>query len=305
MVDVGAFVGVFGKVERGFETITNLEGLLAEHKIPIGLEAMGCGKFGQSELPCDALLNEAITGSLEAAGLAPDTITYLILATSDNHLNQIDDSFAARILDACKLSRATPLLVSLQKCASSIAALELARTLLSAKGFGSAIVVGFDALGNDDAERIKPFALFGDAAASCIVSVDLPLQFRIEAVGTAVDVAGLNRQDSMESRKIAVLSTIEEVCRAADISIDQIEACFSTNLFKPVAMFNAGISGLPIARLATPTATERGHCGNADWMINLAAFQQDQGLTRGARYLAQAFAPGFCASALLRATVDE
>lgn len=301
MVNLGAISCAFGAVKRNFESIENLEDVLVEHKIPMSLAVMGCGTFYQSEVPVDPLINEAIAGSLSAASLEPEAVTHVILATSDNHLQQLDNDLGARVLLAGGLTRALPILTSMQKCASSIIALDLAAKLVAGKEDASALVVGFDVIGDHDAERVKPFALFGDAAACCVVSSNKPLEFQFECVGADVDLQGLTYQDTMESRKNAARNAISAVTQTSGLALDQIVACFSTNLFKPVALFNANISGLKPAQLALPTAITHAHCGNADWMINLASYSRNTGLKPGAHYVAQSFAPGFAACALLRA----
>lgn len=301
MVNVGAVSCAFGAVERDFDSIENLDDVLAAHRIPMSLDMMGCRTFRQSELPVDPLVNEAVAGSLAVASLAPESVTHVFLATSDNHLHQVDNDLAARVLTKAGLTHALPILVSMQKCASSIVALDLAAKLVADRAAATALVVGFDVIGNNDAERVKPFALFGDAAACCVVSSGHPLELQLASVGAEVDPEGLAHQDTMESRKVAVRKAMDIVTEASGVTLDQISACFSTNLFKPVAMFNASISGLKAGQLSLLTAATHAHCGNADWMINLAAHSRQVGLIPDAHYMAQSFAPGYAACALFRA----
>jgi 3-oxoacyl-[acyl-carrier-protein] synthase-3 len=301
MVDVGAFASVFGAEERRYDSIADLDALMVRHEIPLDLAAMGCGTFAQSTLPADALVGDAIAASLATAGLAASTVTDVIFATSDNHLCQIGDGFVRNVLPRLGLAHALPMLVSLQKCASSIVALDHARVALAARGGGTALVVGFDILGADDEERVKSFALFGDGVACCVVSADVTLDFRLESCGVAIDPAGMCGEDTFDSRRTAARGAIDAALATAGTTMADIAACFSTNLFKPVSMFNASICGIPLARLSLLTAERRGHCGNADWMINLAAFAAAGRSEPGRRYLAQAFAPGFSACAVLTA----
>ena len=75
---------------------------------------------------------------------------------------------------------------------------------------------------------------------------------------------------------------------------------FPTNLYAPIAAFNAMASGIPRSALHfTYTLRAYGHCGNSDWMINLDDHARTTGIRSGEAYVAQASAPGFLACALL------
>jgi 3-oxoacyl-[acyl-carrier-protein] synthase III len=301
VVDVGAFAGVFGAQERPFDSIAGLDGVMARHNIPLGLATMGCRSFAQTDGPPESLVADAIAASLAIGAVPASVISHVIFATSDNHLHQLGDGFARAVLQPLGLTHVLPILISLQKCASSIVALDLARAALVAQGGGTALVVGFDILGADDDERVKSFALFGDGAACCIVSTEGALDFRIDGCAVRTDPAGMCGEDTFDSRKSAARGAVDAALAAAAATTADIAACFSTNLFKPVSMFNASICGLSPARISVLTAERRGHCGNADWMVNLAAYADAGRIEPGARYLAQAFAPGFCACAVLTA----
>jgi 3-oxoacyl-[acyl-carrier-protein] synthase-3 len=301
MVEIGAFAGAFGARERSFEEIDGLAELMIQHNIPLSLAMMGCRTFAQADEPPEILVAEAIRASLAAGSVPASAVSHVFLATSDNHLHQLGDSFAQSLLQSAGLDHALPVLVSFQKCASSILALDLVCSALAARGGGTALVVGFDVLGQDDGERVKSFALFGDGAACCVVSTEYRLDFRFDGCGVTTDPAGMFGQDTFDSRKAAALESLNRALAASGAELADIAACFSTNLFKPVSMFNASICGLPASRLSLTTGAQRGHCGNADWMINLAAFAEAGKIERGGRYLAQAFAPGFCACAILTA----
>lgn len=301
MVSIGAFSCAFGSIERGFESIESLESVLEQHNIPLGLRAMGCSTFNQLGEPLEQLLADSMGKSLARARISAGEIDHIFFATSDGHLDRIDDDWAPAILSQLGMNQALPMLVSLQKCASSLAAVELARLRLEADGGGHAMVVAFDVIGDAESERIKPFALFGDGAASCIVSAAAPLEFALRACRTATDFDGLRGQDSFDSRRRAAQAACGGALSAAGIGPDEIAGCFSTNLFKPIALLNASLCGIGPTRLLTPTASRRAHCGNADWMVNLAAHQSAGQVAPGAHYLAQAYAPGFSACAVVTA----
>jgi 3-oxoacyl-[acyl-carrier-protein] synthase III len=114
-----------------------------------------------------------------------------------------------------------------------------------------------------------------------------------------VDFAGLSGGDNFASRQRVVAQTQKEVLNGSGIRTDDVERCFSTNFYMPLALFNAGVSGIQRNRLSIDTLGSRGHCGNCDWMMNLANYEQRSGFGRGKNYLVQCYAPGFFACGLL------
>ena len=76
---------------------------------------------------------------------------------------------------------------------------------------------------------------------------------------------------------------------------------FGPNLFPAVTLFNTAAAGVPRPLLhAGPAMSAYGHCGNADWIVNLIDYEASAGIASGALYLALSTAPGFFACDLLR-----
>jgi 3-oxoacyl-[acyl-carrier-protein] synthase III len=68
------------------------------------------------------------------------------------------------------LANCVPTFISMQQCASSLAAVHYAYGLMAGAGEGKyVIVVAFDFV-LQDADRIQSFALFGDAVTSCLLT---------------------------------------------------------------------------------------------------------------------------------------
>lgn len=97
--------------------------------------------------------------------------------------------------------------------------------------------------------------------------------------------------------------TLAKVLRESGESIGGVEMVFPANLYQPLTMFNAMAAGIRKPQLHFLGPMRRyAHCGNCDWIINLADYTETAGLRPGALYLAQSSAPGFSACGLLRAT---
>jgi 3-oxoacyl-[acyl-carrier-protein] synthase III len=188
-------------------------------------------------------------------------------------------------------------MITLQQCASSLTALDYARNLFHDPRVSHVVVVAFDFVVDDD-ERIRPFALFSDAVTSCMVTRSDAPRISLLSYGVGVDFAGFVGRDDFMSRKRVAVTTLESVLGRHGLVLGDVAACFSTNFYKPVALFNANICGIGRNQLCIDTLASRGHCGNCDWMINLMHRRAEGQLAPG-KYLAQAFAPGFFACALL------
>lgn len=297
---VGAFACEYGDCERSFETVENYDAIRVERKISLGLSALGCGTFTQITGRLEDAVKTCVKRTLDLATVDPATVSHILFATSDNHLFHVHDNFAREILVDLALDRAIPAILSLQQCVSSLTALDYAHRLFADTDVEHVIVVGFD-LVSKEADRIQSFALFGDAVSSCLVSRGIKGGFALEAYRLGIDRDGLQGHDSFETRKQVANTALSAALAQAGTTVGALHACFSTNFFKPIALFNASICGVPSSKLAISTLSRRAHCGNCDWMMNLVDYQQNSGLVQGGKYLANAFAPGFYACAVLTA----
>jgi len=299
LVRLSSFACEFGDRERAPESIEGLAAMCAARGLTLGLPAMGCGTFWQMTGPLEPYILRCVSRTLASSGVPADAVGHLVFSTMDSTLRHVNPDLAREVLTGLGLVRCLPTLISAQQCASSLAAVEHASRLLAGPGASHAIVVSFDFV-VDDADRVQSFALFGDAVTSCLVSRDAAgLAWRSYGVG--VDFAGIAGRDSFETRKQVVATTLGRVLAEGGARLEDVERCFSTNFYKPIALFNAGISGIHRGRLGIDTLSRRAHCGNCDWMINLAHHQDTAGLAPGKTYLAQSFAPGFFACGLLGA----
>ncbi|MCY1079426.1 hypothetical protein [Archangium lansingense] len=259
---------------------------------------MGCRTFWQMTQPIESYVGRCVSQSIAGSGVSPKSVNYIVFSTMDNNLRHLDVNFARNILEELGLVNCVPVFVSMQQCASSLAALNYARGLFLDPNVNHVLVVAFDFV-VEDADRIQPFALFGDAVTSCMMVRGAETGLSLLSYGVNMDFAGLLGRDNFESRKRLVLTTQDGALKESSTHLDDVEMCFSTNFYKPISLFNAGVSGIKRNRLCVETLNTRAHCGNCDWMLNLMHYQECVGLTRGKKYLVQAFAPGFFACGLL------
>jgi len=301
-VGVVGFAYELGDRERAPETIENFSQICADRGLSLSLTAMGCGTFFQMTKPVAGYVIRAARQTLQISGTPAAAVDAVVFATTDQNLRVLDDAFTREVSTELGLINATPTLVSFRQCASSLAALDYGAKLFLDERTQNVLVVAFDFV-VDDAERIKPFALFGDAVTSCMLKREPGAGLTLLSCGVNVDFAGLSGSDSFESRQQAASSTLATVLADGHATKADIEKVFSTNIYKPLAMFGADTCRIPRSRLYIETLRERAHCGNCDWMLNLIHYQERHGLSARKKYIVQAPAPGFFACALLEAAI--
>jgi 3-oxoacyl-[acyl-carrier-protein] synthase-3 len=301
-VSVGSFACVPGDVQHEASSIQDFEERWRSLGAGTDFGAMGCRSFAKMSGPVEDYVASCVRRTVEQHGIAPEAVDHIVFSTMDGTLRLLRRDFVARTLDAAGLVRCLPILLSHQQCCSSLAALIYAQRLFADPAVENVVVVAFDFIVPED-DRIMPFALFGDAVTACMVTRRPRKGFRLAAFSVGIDHAGLTGRDSLASRQEVATDVLGNVYRAAGLSAGDVVRVFPTNLFKPLALFSAAAAGLETDKLHFSDTLERyGHCGNADWMMNLADYEESVGCRDGEAYLALASAPGFFACSLLVAS---
>ena len=296
---IGAFAAELGDLERKPDDLPGFGALWQAVSSGADFPTMGCGTFRRMSGPVKRYVAETVTRTLSEGGRAAKDIDRIVFATTDGCLQTIGRDFIVEILQALGLVRCVPVLLSFQQCCSSVSALSYAWNLFSDPEVRNAVVVAFDSTAND-ADRVRPFALFGDGVTSCLVSRDGDSGLRLVSSAVRVDFDGLLGRDSIRSRQEAAQEALSTVLAAGATSLDEVAMVFPTNLFMPLTLFNTAVVGVRKTKLHfTETLRHFGHCGNCDWMLNLMSYRDAVGLHPGERYLLQASAPGFIAWGLL------
>jgi len=296
---LSSFAKQLGDVERKPQSIENYEAICAAQGLTLSLSAMGCGSFWQMTQPLEVYVARCIADTLAQSEVGPERVDGIVFSTMDQNLRYVDTSFTRRVLEDLGLSRCMPTIISLQQCVSSLAALDYACRLFQEPYVNHVIIVAFDFV-VDEVDRIKSFALFGDAVTTCLVSRD-GSGLSVLSYASNVDFAGLLGRDTFESRQQMAVSTLGATLDRAGCGIDEIERVFSSNVYKPISLFNAHACGIPRDRVYIDTLRSMGHCGNCDWMLNLMHYRERGEIPAGKKYLAQSSAPAFFACAALGA----
>lgn len=301
-VVIGAFARAFGERERKPQDIPDFERLWNDRSPDTDFTAMGCGTFRTMTRPIEEYVREAVRATLRTGSVPADRVDRIVFATSDARLGSLGPDFAARVLDGLGLVHCVPQVISFQQCCGSLTALAQGWAELRDPAVRNVVVVSLD-FTPDDADRVRPFALFSDAVVSCLITREAALDgtgpVRLLSSAVGLDHAGLLGQDSFLSRQKVARAAYARVLGEGR-RLDDVTKVFPTNLYAPVTLFNTTMAGVDRDRLHfTDTLAAYGHCGNSDWMINLVDYHRAVGIRAGELYLAQSSAPGFFACGLL------
>jgi len=298
-IKIGAFACEYGDLKRSPESIEDFTNLCSSLKIDSHFNLLGCGSFWQMTKPVEFYIARSIEKTLAESNIAADRVDRIVFSTTDSVMQDINTQLAAHILEKLNLVNCVPIFISMQQCASSMAALDHAHYLFENNNVNNVIVVSIDYI-VEESKRITPYALFGDAVASCMVSRGDNAGFSLMSYSVNLDFSGLVGKDDFNSRKAVAKKCLDEVLSVHHLSMDNVEKYFSTNLFKPLALFNSATFGVSKSKLYIETLFDRAHCGNSDWMINLIDYLDSVGIQRGKYYLIQSSAPGFFSCALIK-----
>jgi 3-oxoacyl-[acyl-carrier-protein] synthase III len=304
-VGIHSFACALGDVEFKPETIPDFDDLWQTVSFGAEFSDMGNATIRKMSAPPADYVIETVGMTLQHAGVSAGDIDHIVFATSEPALAALPEEFAAEVLTALGLVSCVPHLVSFQRCCSSLTALRYARQVLSDPGMTHALLVTLD-FTPLDRDRVRPYAIFGDAAASCLLTKGDPGLIRLITSEVQVDLGGMRGRDTFESRKKLADRTLSAVFGASGRQLEQVSKVFAANLHKPLTLFNAASVGLlPDTVHFTDTLSAYGHCGNSDWLINLIDYHQRFGIRAGETYLAQSLAPGFYACAVLEGSLPR
>lgn len=298
-VGIVSFACTFGEIECKPEDIPDFDALWQNVSFGTDFADMGSATYRKMSGPVDTYVVDAVRRTLRDAEVSGAEVDHIVFAVSDPTLALLPVDFPVKVLRAAGLDDCVPHLVSYQRCCSSLTALQHAQNQLRLPDSTHALVVALDFV-PEDRDRLRAYAVFGDGVASCLLSTRDPGLLRPLSFATCIDPDGLHGEDTFASRQKVAARALDVVLTSADRPQRQIKKVFAANLHKPLALFNASSIGFrPDTVHFLDTLAAYSHCGNADWLINLADYHERVGIRAGETYLAQSQAPGFYSCALL------
>jgi N-acetylglutamate synthase-like GNAT family acetyltransferase len=298
-VSIGSFACLAGDAERDAHSISEFDQLWGAVAPGADFDTMGCNSFREMSAPVEDYVVDCVKQTLAKHKVEPMEVDHIVFSMMDATLGLLGEDFVARVLDSIGMVGCIPAVLSYQQCCGSLAALTYGWQLFADEEVQNVLVVSLD-FRSEDKDRVRSFALLGDAVTTCMIGRRPDQGFRLLASSVGVDHDGMMGRDSFGSRQKVARASLEKASRAAGVPIADVVRVFPTNLFKPLAQFNAAAAGIEKGKLHFSDTLERyGHCGNSDWMMNLVDYERSVGIGVGEPYLALASAPGFFACSLL------
>ncbi|MFI9115078.1 3-oxoacyl-[acyl-carrier-protein] synthase III C-terminal domain-containing protein [Streptomyces venezuelae] len=187
---------------------------------------------------------------------------------------ELTGTIARTVLEPLGLGHAALTLVWLAESGNTGSVLRLARALVAAGVHRTVLCVSSDAVPPLPGEyRAMPNAVTvnGDAAASCLVSSELPGEFRLDTTVQQSSAAMRGLAKGQGLRKQLEIVKGVRACRAAlDTPRDGFAWLLSNHYSDQVLTEFAALADVPRDRLFTANTARLGHCFAADTLIDLA-----------------------------------
>jgi 3-oxoacyl-[acyl-carrier-protein] synthase-3 len=257
---------VLGEDERRVRDLPGLTSWLTQNQMIDDADVWGWDRFRVTTRPTLELLAESARRSLADFGARQPQVDAVILCATrfpadvDGHAD-----FIGRLLETLGLHQAIPYGVTLNRCATLTSALGLAESLVGSGRHQSILVAAADAIGAH-AERLRPFAVFSDGAASCIVSAGQGGEFQLLATAAAVDARVMNSNGQI-SADLARRANAELFAGAED-GVRDVKCLAHNNLWKPIVVMKEQQAGFRRDQLFLDNIARIGHVFSCDPLIN-------------------------------------
>jgi 3-oxoacyl-[acyl-carrier-protein] synthase III len=256
-----------GEEERRVAEIPGLAGWLAQNQMIDDAGLWGWDRFRVSDRPAVELMAETARRSLADFDARQPPVDAVILCATrfptdvDGHAD-----FIGRLLDRLGLHHAIPYGFTLNRCATLTSALGLAATLVGSGRHHSILLTAGDTNGADD-ERLRPFAVFSDGAASCIVSAGQGGEFQLLDAAAAVDARMMKRNGEISADLTRQVNA--ELFERAQVDLRDIKRLAHNNLWRPIVAMKEQQAGFRRDQLYLDNIPRIGHVFSCDPLINM------------------------------------
>jgi len=288
-----------GEQEVGYADIPGLPDLAAKLGLALNPDLWGWGSVRVTHGGLADLAAAAVHTTLQAAGAEPASVDALVLCTThvpvpaDEH-----GSFLAAVLTGAGLGDIACYGQSLNRCVNLLAAIDAAAALVLSGRHRRVMVATVDAVAGGPV--MSQFALYSDAAASCLVAADPGPDgsYQILGCATAQDTAAMDPASQISSDLAREVSG--RLLEPPGLKLGDIAALAHLNLFRPLLVMKERQAGFREDQLYLGNIERTGHCFAADPLINLADLAAAGHASAGSYFLLAASVPGCRAGVLLR-----
>jgi 3-oxoacyl-[acyl-carrier-protein] synthase-3 len=153
-----------------------------------------------------------------------------------------------------------------------LSALALAGALVTGGGHRAVLVVAVDRVGAA-AERLRPFAVFSDGAAACVVAREIESPVQLLATAAAVDARDMHPNGELSARLARRVN--DDLAARTGTRTGDIRRLAHHNIFKPVISLKEQQAGFRADQLYLANIARFGHVFACDPLINLVDMMRE------------------------------
>lgn len=267
-----------GELERDVGGIEGLPQFLANNQMIDDAELWGWGKYRVTRRTAWELGLVTARKTLEAYEGRAEVDAAIFCGTRfpidvDSHADVV-----GRFLEALDLARAVPYGMTLNRCATLLAGLALAEAVIMSGRHRAVLLIAAD-VARSEADRLRPFAVFSDGAASCIVTSGAPGAF--ELLGTAAAVDALSMTPTGEISASLTRHVNAAISARCGIGVDDVQRLAHNNIFKPIVVLKEQQAGFRRDQLFLDNIARVGHVFVCDPLVNLVDLEQTGAIRSG------------------------
>jgi 3-oxoacyl-[acyl-carrier-protein] synthase-3 len=266
-----------------------------KHGLPNLPDMFGWGTYYAADGAIAPLAIETAARTLDAAKLRRTDVDAVLYCSVNFHSE--GRALYQTLLSRLGLTRAFPIGLTLNDCTMLLSALELARSLVADR-YDSVLVISASRV-EDERFRLLNYALFSDAAVSCLVQRDTGAGYEILATELMSGVRPSPSGDGLDDEAL-YRAAHERFARRLGAGVQSIERVFCNNLFAPIVKIKEGRLGILEKQLFLDNIPRISHCFAADPLINLADYSARRALRPGALAMLTSDADGLRAQTGLR-----
>jgi 3-oxoacyl-[acyl-carrier-protein] synthase III len=291
---------VLGEIEADFSTIENLQARAEESRMVPNPALWGWGSVFRTRRGLEAMAIDSGSATLRRAGIAPSTVEALVLCcTRVPGPARGHGRFVETILTGIGLGDIPFYGLNLNRCTNVLAALDVASAFVTSGRYRRVLVITTDRV-VDEVDRMLPYALLSDGAASCVLTGDGAAHdaYQLIACATAQEARSLDWSNEISAdlaRRVndSLLGPVE--LRLADVS-----GLMHANIFKPLVVMKELQAGFTPRQIYTDNIARVGHCFGADPLINLVDRTAIGHVQPNCYYMLASSVPGMRMGVLLR-----
>lgn len=268
-VRLGGVAYELGEHDLGYTQLPDVAATLQRLGLADEPQLWGFGRYRRSGRETAELALDSARRTLQRAGAAPQDVDAVLLCSVAFPAGvRAHRALTHAVLRGLQMADDTPLLgVTISRCATLLCGIRLADDLLASGRYRTILVVSCDRI-TDERERLEPFAIFSDAAASCLLSREAMPGYEVvhtvqASCATAADSDGPDAGGRLAARANRALSQ-------ALIAPGSLRRVLHDNLFKPIVALREQLAGFERSQLYLDNIGAIGHCFACDPLINLA-----------------------------------